>query len=119
MPDDRVPVRVTAAAHLPCCCCTSAWQTQRNLGISFDFRLLRQYLKMPPKRSSCPLEFKLEVVKRAETTTIHGAEKKYNVTRKQICMWKGVERPVKGTGNNISVAGWHRGVNGWEEGIFR
>ena len=35
--DDTVPVSVTAAAHRPCCCCTSVWQTQRKLEISFNF----------------------------------------------------------------------------------
>ena len=74
---------------------------------------------MPPKRSSCSLEFKLEVVKSAETTTIHGAAKKYSVTREQIRTWKGVENAVKGNGNNISVASWKRGGNGWEEGTSR
>ena len=50
---------------------------------------------MPSKRSSYPLEFKLEVIKRARTTTIHGAAKKYNVTRKQIRTWKGVGSAVR------------------------
>ena len=119
VPDDTVRVSVTAATHLPCCCCTSEWQTQRNLGNSFDFRLLRQHLKMLWKRSSYPLEFKLEVVECAGATTIHGAAKKYNVTRKQILTWKGIERAVKGTGNNFPIASWKRGENGWEEGTSR
>ena len=74
---------------------------------------------MSPKRSSYPLEFKLEIIKRAETTTINGATKKCNVTHKQIRTWKGGESAVKGTGNNIPVAIWKRGGNGWEEGTSR
>ena len=74
---------------------------------------------MPPKRSSYPFEFKLEVVKCAGATTIHGAAKKYNVTLEQIRLWAGIKSAGKETGNKILVAGWKRGVNGWEEGTSR
>ena len=100
--DDTVPVSLTTAVHPPCCR-FSVRQTQRNLGNSFDFRLLRQHLKMRPKWSLSPLEFKLEVGKCAGATTIHVAAKKYNVTPEQIRTWKGTESAMKGTGNNIGT----------------